>query len=376
MTANPNNRLLALDVMRGITIAGMIMVNNPGSWKYVYAPLQHAQWNGLTPTDLVFPLFMFIMGISLHISFRKYDKGLNVQIVGKIVKRTLAIFAVGIALEIFSKLCTGAFSLEGLRIMGVMQRLALAYFGAALIVQLAKEKYYLWIVGGILVAYIAILQLFNGYVHSSENIIAIIDAKILGVGHMIEETSADGSPFPFEPLGLLSTLPAVAHVLLGVFAGTLITSVKDNNKRIEQLFILGSILLFGGYLLQYLDPINKKLWTSSYTIITCGMGALFQAILIWIIDIKNKKEWCKPFEAFGVNPLFMYVLGWVFAVLLGTITLTIGEKTASVKWFLYNNVMQPTLGEYFGSLIYALLFISFVWVFGYALYKKKIYIKL
>lgn len=106
------------------------------------------------------------------------------------------------------------------------------------------------------------------------------------------------------------------------------------------------------------------------------MGALFQALLIWIIDIHDKKKWSRPFEAFGVNPLFMYVLGWVFAVLLGSINMTVGEKTASVKWFLYNNIMQPLFGEYLGSLVYALLFISFVWVFGYVLYKKKIYIKL
>lgn len=375
MTTN-QQRLLALDVMRGITIAGMIMVNNPGSWGNVYAPLQHAQWDGLTPTDLVFPFFMFIMGVSLHISFCKYDQGLNTKLFVKIVKRTLAIFAVGLALEAFSKICSGTFSFDNFRILGVMQRLALAYFGGAMLTQLVKQKYYLWVVGGILFIYVAILHLFNGYVHSPDNLIAIADTKILGAGHIIKETGADGNVFPFEPQGLLSTLPSIAHVLLGVFAGTLITSIKNNEKRIERLFILGSILFFGGYLLQYLDPINKKLWTSSYTIITCGMGALLLGLLIWIIDIRSKKKWSRFFEAFGVNPLFMYVLGWIFAVLLGSITLTIGEKTASVKWFLYNNIMQPVFGDYLGSLIFALLFIGVIWIFGYVLYKKKIYIKL
>lgn len=369
-------RLLALDVMRGITIAGMIMVNNPGSWNYVYAPLEHAQWDGLTPTDLVFPFFMFIMGVSLHISFRKYDSGLNAPVLKKIITRTLSIFAVGLALEAFSKICSGTFSFENFRILGVMQRLALTYCGAAILIQLFNKKYYLWIIGGILAVYVVIMQLFNGYVYSAENLLSIIDTKILGASHIIKEHMPDGGIFAFEPQGLLSTLPGIAHVMFGVFAGGIITSVKDNHKRIEQIFIFGSILLFAGYLLQYLDPINKKLWTSSYAIITCGMGALFLGLLIWIIDIRENKKWSRFFESFGVNPLFMYVLGWVVAVLLNSIKLNIGDKTVSLKALLYGDVLQPVFGNYFGSLIYALLFIGFIWIFGYILYKRKIYIKL
>lgn len=370
------NRLLALDVMRGITIAGMIMVNNPGSWQSVYAPLQHAQWHGLTPTDLIYPFFMFIMGVSLHISLRKFDAGLNKQVFAKILRRTLTIFAVGLALETFSKLCYGNFSLENFRILGVMQRLALAYFGGALLTLVVKKKYFLWTAGGIFFLYILLLQLFNGYVHSADNLISIIDVAVLGAGHLIKEYTPDGGFFPFEPEGLLSTLPSIVHVMLGVFVGCLITEVKDNHKRVEHIFIFGSILLFTGYLLHYLDPINKKLWTSSYDIITCGLGSLFLALMIWIIDIRGRKKWCRFFEAFGVNPLFMYVVGWVVAVLVSAIKIQIGERTASIKWFLYNSVLQPVFGDYLGSLVYVLLFIGFIWIFGYILYKKRIYIKL
>ncbi|WP_370526836.1 acyltransferase family protein [Bacteroides sp. 51] len=370
------HRLLALDVMRGITIAGMIMVNNPGSWKYVYAPLQHAQWNGLTPTDLVFPFFMFIMGVSLHISFGRYKGELSRQLIVKILRRTLSLFVVGLALEAFSKICAGTFALESLRILGVMQRLALAYCGAAFLTQIAGKKYYLWVSAGILLAYVLVMQIFNGYVQSSGNLLAIIDTTVLGAGHIIKETLPGGETFPFEPLGLLSTLPGIAHVMLGAFVGHIITDIKDNHKRIEQIFIFGAILLFTGYLLQYLDPVNKKLWTSSYAIVTCGLGSLFLALLIWIIDIRGHRKWCRPFEAFGINPLFMYVLGWVVAVGLGTITLPVGEQVVSLKKFLYEGVMQPLFGDYPGSLIYALLFIGFIWIFGQILYKRKIYIKL
>lgn len=369
-------RLLALDVMRGITIAGMIMVNNPGSWKYMYAPLQHAQWNGLTPTDLVFPFFMFIMGVSLHISLRKYDQGLTLPVFAKIIRRTLSIFAVGLALEAFSKLCAGTFSFENFRIMGVMQRLALAYCGAALLTQVVKKKYFLWTAGGILLAYLVVLQLFNGYVHSADNLLSIVDTAVFGAGHLITERMADGGTFPFEPQGLLSTIPGIAHVMLGVFAGSIITSVKDNHKRIEQIFIFGTILAFAGYLLQYLDPINKKLWTTSYALITCGMGSLFLALLIWIIDIKDRRKWSRFFEAFGVNPLFMYVLGWVASVGMNSIKFTIDERSVSLKSYICNSLLQPVFGNYLGSLVYALLFIGFIWIFGYVLYKRKIYIKL
>ena len=160
----PNNRLLALDVIRGITIAGMILVNNPGSWQSVYAPLQHARWHGLPPTDLVYPFFMFIMGVAIHFSLRKFNK-LNTTVSLKIIRRTVALFAVGIALDCFSKLCYGTFSWEHLRILGVMQRLALAYAGGAFLAILIPKKYYLATAGGILLLYLVLLQCFNGYVH-------------------------------------------------------------------------------------------------------------------------------------------------------------------------------------------------------------------
>ena len=169
MAQTSNHRLLALDVIRGITIAGMIMVNNPGSWQYIYSPLQHSQWNGLTPTDLVYPFFMFIMGVAIHFSMQKFNR-IDKRVTFKIIRRTVALFAVGISLECFSNLCNGIFSWENLRILGVMQRLALAYCGGAFLTILLPKKYYLGTAGILLLIYIILLQYFNGYVHSADNL--------------------------------------------------------------------------------------------------------------------------------------------------------------------------------------------------------------
>lgn len=369
-----SNRLLALDVIRGITIAGMIMVNNPGSWQSVYAPLQHAQWNGLTPTDLVFPFFMFIMGVAIHFSLRKYEK-LDANVSWKIIRRTISLFVVGIALDCFSKLCYGTFSWEHLRILGVMQRLALAYAGGAFLTIIIPKKYYLGVASGILILYVGLLLVFNGYVHSADNLIAVIDVKLLGASHLIKE-AAEGGSFAFEPEGLLSTLPCWAHVLLGVYAGSIITGTTDNKERVRKIALFGIILLFTGFVLQYLDPINKKLWTSSYTLVTCGTASLLLALLIDIIDVRQRKGWSRFFEAFGVNPLFMYCVGWIASVLFNLSFIPWDDRLISIRGLLCNQALQPLLGDYMGSLAYALIFIIIIWGLGYILYRKRIYIKL
>lgn len=374
MAQTSNHRLLALDVIRGITIAGMIMVNNPGSWQYIYSPLQHSQWNGLTPTDLVYPFFMFIMGVAIHFSMQKFNR-IDKRVTFKIIRRTVALFAVGIALECFSNLCNGIFSWENLRILGVMQRLALAYCGGAFLTILLPKKYYLGTAGILLLIYIILLQYFNGYVHSADNLISVIDIKLLGVNHLTQEV-AKGGNFPFEPEGLLSTIPCWAHVLLGTYVGYLITSTSDNKEKIRKIVLFGIITLFMGFLLQYLDPINKKLWTTSYTLVTCGAASLFLVLLIEVIDIREQKKWTRFFEAFGVNPLFMYCLAWIVSVLFNLSFIPYEGQTLSVKALVYQQVLQPVLDEKASSLLYALLYIGLIWIPGYLLYRRRIYIKL
>lgn len=377
-------RLLALDILRGITIAGMILVNNPGSWGHIYAPLKHASWNGLTPTDLVFPFFMFIMGISTYFSLKKFDFSWSWPTIWKIMRRTVVIFAIGFAIAWFSLFMRGIVSnadfwetvlnFDHIRILGVMPRLAICYCVASLVAILLRHRFLPGFILLLLVVYTIILLTGDGFEFADHNVISVIDRKVLGVDHMYRDT-IDGVTLHFDPEGLLSTLPSIAHVLIGFMCGMLITSTRDNNLRINKLFILGTILTFTGFLLDFGMPINKKIWSPTFVLTTCGLAASFLGLLIWIIDIKGKKGWCRFFEAFGINPLFMYVLGAVVSVLIGNLRV-LGDL--SVKGWIYMDLLMPLCGgdATLASLIFALCFVAFIWCFGYVLYKKKIYIKI
>lgn len=397
MTQKPkqvSSRLLSLDVLRGITIAGMILVNNPGSWSSIYAPLGHAQWNGLTPTDLVFPFFMFIMGVSMYLSYKKFDFKISKQTFFKLLRRSVLLFLIGLGIgwlslsmrqfnglqdeEIgfFSRLWQSVSNLENLRILGVLQRLALVSFFGSLIILLVKPKRIPGIIGFILVFYWILMAATGSYGQDENSLVAIIDRGVLGVSHMYTDHLPDGSSVVFDPEGILSTLPCIAHVLLGFWAGKLISETKELGEKIQKLFIFGTIILFIGFLFDYAFPINKKIWSSSFVLVTCGLGSLLLALLIWIIDIKHKKNWSVFFESFGVNPLFIYAVAALLSILLGNIKFTYLGELVSVKGFIYIQWLSPVLGDYFGSLVFALCFVTINWFIGHILYKKKIYIKL
>lgn len=365
MKTNASNRLLALDVLRGITIAGMIMVNNAGNWQYVYAPLRHAAWDGLTPTDLVFPFFMFIMGISTYISLRKFNFSLTKDSGWKILKRTVVIFGIGMGLSWIGV----GFSFENVRIMGVLGRLGLCYGFAALIGVTVKHRLIPYIIAALLAAYLVILYAGNGFAYDETNILSIVDRAVLGLNHMYSDNG-------IEPEGILSTIPSIAHVLIGFWCGKLIMEVKDIHEKIERLFIIGVSLAFAGFLLSYACPINKKIWSPSFVLVTCGMASCLQALLLWIIDVKGVKKWSRPFEVFGINPLFIYVAAAILGTLLGNITFNYAGNSISLYGFINQQLLQPVFGNYLGSLVYALLFVSLNWAIGYYLYKRKIYIKI
>ena len=385
MIPKPNNRLLSLDVLRGITIAGMIMVNNPASWDYVYAPLRHADWHGLTPTDLVFPFFMFIMGISTFISLRKFNFEFSKSTLIKILKRTFVIFLIGLGLSWFSlsfrtyhnlsandysiweRIFASVTNFENLRTLGVMQRLALTYGISSLIAIFVKHKYIPHIISITLLAYFLLLFFSNGFEAGNDNILSIVDQKVLGLNHMYVEHGLD-------PEGILSTIPAICHVLIGFMCGKVLIKTKDNKERMLQLFIIGTILTFAGFIFEYACPVNKKIWSPSFVFVTCGLCSSLLAFLIWIIDVQGHKKWSRFFECFGVNPLFIYVV----ASMLGSMMrgIYIGEQDVSIKDYLFSNFLHPYLGGNFGSLIYALLFVTVNWVIGNILYKKNIYIKI
>lgn len=364
-----SGRLLSLDVMRGITIAGMIMVNNPGSWEYVYAPLRHAAWNGLTPTDLVFPFFMFIMGVSMFFSLRKYDFKLSRESVTKILKRTALIFLVGFGLNLFGHLCYNGFTgFENLRILGVMQRLALAYGFGSLIGLAVRHKYILHVAIGILIFYWGLLGLTNSMILSEENVIALVDRSLFGASHMYHDYTTEGTRIAFDPEGFLSCIGSIAHVLLGFYVGKVILDCKKNNELIiRSIFIFGTLILFAGLLLSYGCPINKKIWSSTFVLTTCGFASLFLALLIWTIDINGKKGWTLFFDSFGINPLYLYVQGTMLSIIFDKI---------GFSGYTYHTILAPVFGDYGGSLAWALLFVVINWIPGYYLYKKQIYIKL
>ncbi|MGL5920539.1 MAG: acyltransferase family protein, partial [Bacteroidales bacterium] len=340
-------RLLSLDVLRGITIAGMIMVNNPGTWGTMYAPLKHAQWDGLTPTDLVFPFFMFIMGVSTFLSLSKFNFQCSADFLKKLIKRSAIIFLIGMAIGWFSIVCYSTFDIgdtsqtmwqrfvsnvfpyERIRILGVMQRLSLSYFFASLIIVTVPMRHIVKVIAGILISYFLILFFGNGFVLSEDNIIAVVDRAVLGVNHMYKETLPDGARIPFDPEGLLSTIPCVAHVLIGFMCGKLMKDNPDINAKVEKLLLWGTIMAFGGMLLSYGCPVNKKIWSPTYVLVTCGFASQLLGILIWIIDIKGKNKWSVFFETFGVNPLFMYVMGGFLAILFGSIRFWSGDEIVS-----------------------------------------------
>lgn len=387
MNKTPSQRLLALDVLRGITIAGMILVNNPGSWSYVYAPLGHAKWNGLTPTDLVFPFFMFIMGISTYISLQKYNFEFSTSAAWKIIKRTVVIFAIGLGIAWFSLACriwnmpgseelsfgarlwASVWNFENIRILGVMPRLALCYGATALIALTMKHKNIPYLIATLLIGYFLVLLFGKGFEYNETNILSVVDRAVLGLNHMYKDNG-------IEPEGILSTIPAIAHVLIGFCCGKLLMEVKDINDKLFRLFLVGTILTFLGFLLSYGCPINKKIWSPTFAIATCGLASSFLALLIWIIDVKGHKKWSRFFEAFGVNPLFIYVMAGVVSIILGQIRVTYEGVAMSLHGYMYGVVLRPWLGDYPGSLAYAILFIVLCWVVGYVLYKKKIYIKI
>lgn len=375
------DRLLSLDVLRGITVAGMILVNNPGDWGTIYSPLKHAEWIGLTPTDLVFPFFMFVMGVSMSISMKKYSGHFCSQFVIKLFKRTVILFLLGVMLSWFSlvldnilhpskeiSLIQVLLPLHDVRILGVLQRLALSYFFASLLAIWIRSKAALfYTIISILLIYGLVLWYGNGFELSEDNIIAVIDRCLLGENHMYLEWLPDGGRIRFDPEGFLSTLPGIAHVLIGYFCGNIIMQNKTLYEKIVQLSVIGIILLFMGFLFSYSCPIIKKVWSPTYVLVTSGFTYLFFVLLIWIIDLQKCSKWIIPFQALGCNPLFIYLFASLMADMLGQVGLHEEVYAVFVKLF------NPSC---FSSMMYAIVYVAVNAGLAYILYKKRVFIKL
>lgn len=400
-------RLLSLDILRGITVAGMIMVNNPGSWSHIYAPLRHAAWNGCTPTDLVFPFFVFCMGVAMYISHNKSNFDFNWATARKIVVRGLLIVLIGWALSWYGMAlrqfvkgvdfvtAIWSYPIEHLRYLGVFPRLGIVSMLGGLLLLAFKPKRILWVSGALMLLYCILQSVTNSFELNAQNMESIVDLKLLGDNHIYHMTNAAGERIGFDPEGVLSTIPCIAHVLIGAWMGKLIMNEKDLWGKVNRALLAGAIMMILGFCLDYAYPINKSMWSASYVLVTCGLASCILGILTWILDIRlpqlNEvqpttacqkvhhavaKNWYKFFETFGVNPLFIYCLSTWFVITIGQIRFTVQDTTYSIWGFWYRGCMQPLLGDKGGSLACALSLVLLMWSIGYILYRKKIYIKL
>lgn len=353
-------RLLSLDVLRGITVAGMILVNNAGG-KASYAPLQHSVWNGLTPCDLVFPFFLFIMGISTYISLNKFNFKVSPQVIAKILKRTFLILCIGWAIGWLDHACEGDFlPFAHLRILGVLQRIALCYCTASFIALFVNHRFIPGLIFVLLTGYTFIICTGNGYACDETNILSIIDRQFFGEAHLYHKS-------PIDPEGFVSTLSALAHTLIGFYCGKLIMQIHQIEKKVLKLFLTGFILMSIGFLLMDLFPINKRIWSPTFVLVTCGLASQFLATLMYFIDIKNQQKWYRFFVIFGVNPLFLYVLSEVLSIITGS---------SGIKAAIYTAIHSGIPDACLASAVYAGGFTLVLGCIGYPLYIKKIYIKL
>ncbi|MBK9256445.1 MAG: hypothetical protein IPM42_13240 [Saprospiraceae bacterium] len=360
-----NQRLLALDVFRGMTIFFMILVNTPGSWSFVYAPLKHAKWDGCTPTDLVFPFFMFIVGVSMAISYSKFNDQSNSQWVKKAIIRGIKIIVIGILLAWFPFYTK---NFEVVRLLGVLQRIGLGFMIGAILITWVKPKF-LWHVS------IAILILYWGiFLNTGENAFTLdgnpvrrLDLLLFGESHIYK-----GYGIPFDPEGLLSTLPAVVTIILGFCIGTVLLKESHVMHKIKIIALNGVICTLTGVFWHYFGfAINKPIWSSSYVLFTGGLAMLLLCGMIWIIDFLKYQKWTYVFQAFGKNPLVAYILSGLFV----KTSLLIKIDDQNLYAWIFSKVFQPVFGDYNGSLMFALSFVLFIWLFVLILDRKGIIIK-
>ncbi len=379
-------RYYSLDVFRGATVALMILVNNPGSWSNIYAPLEHAEWHGCTPTDLVFPFFLFAVGNALAFVMPRFEQAGTAAFLKKVFKRSLLIFAIGLFLNWSPFVRWDGDHLVGkpwdtVRIMGVLQRIALCYFFASLIIYFFKTKGAFVVSAIILLLYWFICRWLGDAAdpYSLQGWFGTaVDSRLLGVNHMYH-----GEGMAFDPEGLASTAPAVTQVVFGFFVGQYIQQKGKSFEMLSNLFVAAVVLVFAGFCWDMSFPANKKIWTSSYVLYTTGLATLTLATLIFLIEFKQARgAWSRFFDVFGKNPLFIFVLSGFLPRALGLIRIL--EKyaptgkpvyTTPFGWF-YEHVCQPvSVNLKNGSLLYAICMIAFYWLIVYLLDKKKIYIK-
>ena len=378
-------RLLSLDVMRGATIMGMILGNNPGSWGRLYPPLAHAAWHGWTPTDLIFPFFIFMVGVSMAFSFRKFESP-SLAVLGKILRRTAILILLGLLLNssgqwlgmLFGERATISFST--IRLPGVLQRIGLAYLGAALLVLCCRPIVWRAVGLVLLVGYAALLlsvprgQSVEGRLSPSGNIVRVVDLAVLGADHMYTQARSE----PTDPEGLLSTLPAIVTALLGFEVGRFLQHDFAWTRKMLLLLAAGVLLAIVGQVWHYVEPslggmpVNKKLWTSSFVLLTAGLATLSLTCCLWLFDWQGRESrslqrMATAFQMVGVNAIFVFVASGIAARLLTMIPM----GSSNLKDVYYQTVFVGPLGDTrLASLGYAVSVVAFWWLVLWIMWRK------
>jgi predicted acyltransferase len=395
--ASKRERLLSLDVFRGLTIAGMLLVNNPGTWSAIFPPLEHAEWNGWTPTDLIFPFFLFIVGITTHLSLsaRRARGDDDSAVVKQILRRGIIIYLLGFAMAMFPFYQWGTiasipnatpwdrilYRIEHVRILGVLPRIAIVYICAGLLTLKTTLKQQIIIIATLLFGYWFAMTLIPvpgeheiGAVllnTHDRNLAAWLDRAILGTNH-----TWSGS-VTFDPEGPMSTIPAIATAMLGVIAGRwIVQKEKPLLERISGMFAVGAIGMVVGLMWNWAFPINKSLWTSSYVIFTAGMACVAIATIMWIVDYGNVKWWTKPFVIYGVNPIVAFVGSGVLARLIYTLWhVSYHGQSVALQDAIYQIVFLPWLPPRVASLAFAISFVLLWYGILTVLYRRNIILK-
>jgi len=368
-------RSLALDVFRGMTICFMIIVNSPGSWSVSYAPLQHAAWHGFTPTDLVFPSFVFAMGASIAFAWPRYEQLSGPQFWKKVLLRSGLIFLFGYLMYWFPFVQAdpaGGLSFRPIaetRIFGVLQRIALCYLATAAVMRFGSRRSAVWLSAVALLGYWVLLVVFGdpGHAYSlAGNAELKLDRALLGDAHLYH-----GEGVPFDPEGLLSTLPAVVNAIAGFLAGDFLRRRGPSYETIAKLMLVGASLVVLALAWHPLFPINKKIWTSSFVLLTVGIDLLLLPAMIYLIDLAGHRQWTGFFRILGNNPLAIYLLSELLLVTI--LMLKIGD--ASVRDWLYVEVFQRVASPINASLLFAVTFMLACWIVAWALDRRKIYLR-
>ncbi len=378
---NKSERLLSLDFFRGLTVAAMILVNNPGSWGHIYPPLEHAEWNGCTPTDLVFPFFLFIVGVSIAYAMgtKKENPQNHRSLILKAIRRAFILYLLGFILAIFPRNWAEydlIETLKNVRLAGVLQRISVVFLITTLLFIKLSRKNLIWVFVITLVGYWLLMNFMpvpgigSANLEKETNLAAWLDRTLLGEAHLWKAAKT------WDPEGVLSTLPAIGTCILGVLVGQYLKNKQiETASKMTWLYTSGVLCLIAGLIWDLQFPINKSLWTSSFVLYTGGWAILIFTLSYWLIDVQGYKKFTLPFVVYGLNAITVFFVSGLMPRLLNQIKLDLDGKETGALSYVYKAYFAPNFSPINASLAYAVAFVLFWYVILWIMYKRNIFIK-